>query len=57
MQERAIITVMSETEQVIVVLSTEEKKNMLFMLSCVLSDSNITILILFLVFLREDLLR
>ncbi len=56
MQERAIVTVMSKTEQVVVVLSTEEEKSMLFMLLCVLPDTSITILILPLVSLREDLL-
>ena len=52
-----MMTVMSGTEQVIVVLNTEEGKSMLFMLPCVLPDSDITILILPLVSLREDLLR
>lgn len=46
MQERAIVTVMSGSEQVVVVLGTGEGKSMLFMLPCVLPDTGITILIL-----------
>jgi hypothetical protein len=57
MQERAMVTVMSGTEQVVVVLGTGEGKSMLFMLPCVLPDTGITILILPLVSLRGDLLR
>ncbi|KAG9241070.1 P-loop containing nucleoside triphosphate hydrolase protein [Calycina marina] len=57
MQERALVTVMSGTEQVIVVLGTGEGKSMLFMLPCVLPDAGITILILPLISLRGDLLR
>lgn len=57
MQERAMVTVMSGTEQVVVVLGTGEGKSMLFMLPCVLPDAGITILILPLVSLRGDLLR
>ncbi|TVY12548.1 hypothetical protein LARI1_G009653, partial [Lachnellula arida] len=57
MQERAMMTVMSGTEQVVVVLGTGEGKSMLFMLPCVLPDTGITILILPLVSLRGDLLR
>jgi len=57
MQERAMVTVMSGTEQVVVVLGTGEGKSILFMLPCVLPDTGITILILPLVSLRGDLLR
>jgi hypothetical protein len=57
MQERAMVTVMSGTEQVVVVLGTGEGKSMLFMLPCVLPDAGITALILPLVSLRGDLLR
>ena len=57
MQERAMVTVMSRTEQVVVVLGTGEGKSMLFMLPCALPDAGITILILPLVSLRGDLLR
>jgi hypothetical protein len=57
MQERAMVTVMSGTEQVVVILGTGEGKSMLFMLPCALPDTGITILILPLVSLRGDLLR
>ena len=57
MQERAAVTVMSGSEQVVVVLGTGEGKSLLFMLPCVLPDAGITILILPLVSLRRDLLR
>ncbi|TVY62817.1 ATP-dependent DNA helicase Q5 [Lachnellula suecica] len=57
MQERAMITVISGTEQVVIVLGTREGKSMLFMLPCILFDTGITILILPLVSLRGDLLR
>jgi superfamily II DNA helicase RecQ len=51
------MTVISGTEQVVVVLGTGEGKSMLFMLLYVLPDTGITILILPLVSLRGDLLR
>jgi superfamily II DNA helicase RecQ len=57
MQERAMVTIMSGTEQVVVVLGTGEGKSMLFMLPCMLPDTSITLLILPLVSLRGDLLR
>ncbi len=57
MQERAMVTVMSGSEQVVVVLGTGAGKSMLFMLPCVLPDAGVTILILPLVSLRGDLLR
>lgn len=57
MQERAMVTVMSGTEQVVVVLGTGEGKSLLFMLPCVLPHAGTTILILPLVSLRGDLLR
>jgi hypothetical protein len=57
MQERAMVTVMSRTEQVVVVLGTGAGKSLLFMLPCALPDAGITILILPLVSLRGDLLR
>ena len=57
MQERAMVTVMSGTEQVVVVLGTGEGKSLLFMLPSVLPNVGITILILPLVSLRGDLLR
>ena len=56
MQERAMVTVMSGTEQVVVVLGMGAGKSLLFMLLCVLPDVGITILILPLVSLRGDLL-
>ena len=56
-QERAMMTVMSRSEQVVVVLATGEGKSLLFMLPCVLPDAGVTILILPLVSLRGDLLR
>ena len=57
MQERAIVTMMSRTEQVVVVLGIGEGKSMLFILLYVLPNTSITILILPLVSLRGDLLR
>ena len=57
MQEHAMVTMMSRTEQVVVVLGTGEGKSLLFMLLCVLPDTGITILILPLVSLYGDLLR
>ncbi len=57
MQEHTIVTVMSRTEQVVIVLGTGEGKSLLFILPCVLPDTGITILILPLVSLREDLLH
>jgi superfamily II DNA or RNA helicase len=56
-QERAMATVMSWTEQVVVVMATGEGKSLLFMLPCVLPDAGVTILVLPLVSLRGDLLR
>jgi hypothetical protein len=56
-QERAMATVMSGTEQVVVVLATGEGKSLLFMLPCTLPDAGVTVLILPLVSLRGDLLR
>ena len=57
MQERAMVTVMSGSEQVDVVLGTGAGKSMLFMLPCVLPDASVTILILPLVSLCGDLLH
>lgn len=56
-QERAMMTVMSLTEQVIAVLPTGGGKSLLFMLPCILPDAKVTIVILPLVSLRGDLLR
>jgi hypothetical protein len=56
-QERAVTTVMSWTEQVVVIMATGEGKSLLFMLPCILPDAGITILVLPLVSLRGDLLR
>jgi superfamily II DNA helicase RecQ len=56
-QERAMTTVMSWTEQVIVIMATSEGKSLLFMLPCILPDAKVTILVLPLVSLRGDLLR
>jgi superfamily II DNA helicase RecQ len=55
-QERAMTTVMSWTEQVIVIMATSEGKSLLFMLPCILLDVKVTILVLLLVSLRGDLL-
>jgi superfamily II DNA helicase RecQ len=52
-----MVTVMSRTEQVVVVLGIGEGKSILFMLPCMLPSTSITILILPLVSLRGDLLR
>jgi superfamily II DNA helicase RecQ len=52
-----MVTVMSGTEQVVVVLGIGEGKSILFMLPCMLPSTGITILILPLVSLRGDLLR
>ena len=56
-QERAMATIMSGTEQVVVVMATGEGKSLLFMLPCTLPDAGVTILIVPLVSLRGDLLR
>ena len=56
MQEHAIVTVMSGTEQVVVVLGMGAGKSLLFMLLYVLPDVGIMILILPLVSLYRDLL-
>ena len=56
-QERALTTIMSWTEQVVVVLPTGGGKSLLFMLPCTLPDAGITILVVPLVALRADLLR
>jgi superfamily II DNA or RNA helicase len=56
-QERAVTTVMSWTEQVVVIMATGEGKSLLFMLPCILPDAGVTILVLPLVSLRGDLLR
>jgi superfamily II DNA helicase RecQ len=56
-QERAIATIMSGTEQVVVVLATGEGKRLLFMLPCTLPDAGVTVLILPLVSLHGDQLR
>ena len=50
-------TVMSWTEQVVVIMATGEGKSLLFMLPCILPDAGVTILVLPLVSLRGDLLR
>ncbi|KAM0271094.1 hypothetical protein ACHAQH_009227 [Verticillium albo-atrum] len=44
-QERAMRTVMSRAEQVVVVMATGEGKSLLFMLPCVLPDAGVTILV------------
>lgn len=56
-QERALTTIMSSTEQVVVILPTGAGKSLLFMLPCTLPDAGITILVVPLVALRGDLLR
>jgi superfamily II DNA helicase RecQ len=56
-QERALTTIMSWTEQVVVILPTGAGKSLLFMLPCTLPDAGITILVVPLVALRGDLLR
>lgn len=50
-------TIMSWTEQVVVILPTEAEKSLLFMLPCILPDAGVTILVLPLVSLQGDLLR
>jgi hypothetical protein len=56
-QERAMTTVMSWTEQVVVIMAISEGKSLLFMLPCILPDIRVTILVLPLVSLRGDLLH
>lgn len=56
-QERALVAVMSWTEQVVAILPTGAGKSMLFMLPCTLPNAGITILVVPLVSLRGDLLR
>ena len=56
-QERAMTTIMSWTEQVVVIMATGEGKSLLFMLPCILPDAGVTILVLPLVSLRGELLR
>lgn len=56
-QERALTTIMSWTEQVVVILPTGAGKSLLFMLPCTLPQAGITILVVPLVALRGDLLR
>lgn len=56
-QEKAMTMVMSWTEQVVVILPTGAGKSLLFMLPCTLPDAGITVLVVPLVSLREDLLR
>jgi superfamily II DNA helicase RecQ len=49
-------TIMSWTEQVIVIMATSEGKSLLFMLLCLLFNTRVTILVLLLMSLQEDLL-
>ncbi|KAJ9654637.1 hypothetical protein H2201_008965 [Coniosporium apollinis] len=56
-QERAMTTIMSWTEQVLVILPTGSGKSLLFMLPCTLPDAGVTVLVVPLVSLRGDLLR
>jgi superfamily II DNA helicase RecQ len=56
-QEQAMIAIMSWAEQVVAVMATSEGKSLLFMLPCILPNAGVTILVLPLVSLREDLLR
>lgn len=56
-QERALTTIMSWTEQVVVILATGAGKSLLFMLPCTLPGAGITILVVPLVALRGNLLR
>jgi superfamily II DNA helicase RecQ len=48
---------MSWTKQVVVVIATSKGKSLLFMLSCILPNTGVTILVLLFVSLRKDLLR
>jgi len=50
-------TVMSWTEQVVVIMATSEGKSLLFILPYILPNARVTILVLPLVSLRGDLLR
>jgi superfamily II DNA helicase RecQ len=52
-----MITVILWTKQVVVIITTGERKSLLFILLCILADARVTILVLLLVFLRKDLLR
>jgi superfamily II DNA or RNA helicase len=56
-QERALTTIMSWTEHVVVILPTGAGKSLLFMLPCTLAGAGITVLVVPLVALRGDLLR
>jgi superfamily II DNA helicase RecQ len=56
-QERAVTMIMSWTEQVVVILLIGAGKSLLFMLPCTLPDAGITIFVVPLVALREDLIR
>ena len=56
-QEQALTTIMSWTEQVVVILPTGAGKSLLFMLPCTLPDARVTILIVPLVSLHGDMLR
>ena len=56
-QEHAMTTIMSWTEQVVIVLPTGAGKSLLFMLPGTLPDAGITVLVVPLVSLRGDLLR
>ena len=56
-QQRAMTTIMSWTEQVLVILPTGSGKSLLFMLPYTLPDAGVTVLVVPLVSLRGDLLR
>ena len=56
-QEKAMTTIMSWTEQVVVVLPTGAGKSLLFMMPPTLADAGITVLVVPLVALRGDPLR
>jgi len=56
-QKQAITTVMSWTEQMMIILSIRAEKSLLLMLPCILPDAEVTILILPLVSLQENLLH
>ncbi|KAK0847016.1 hypothetical protein LTR03_006526 [Friedmanniomyces endolithicus] len=56
-QEKAMTTIMSWTEQVVVVLPTGAGKSLLFMMPPTLADAGIAVLVVPLVALRGDLLR
>lgn len=56
-QEHALTTIMSWTEQVVIILPTGAGKSLLFMLPCTLPDAGVTILIVPLVSLHGDMLR